>query len=169
MQTPLPTDIQGRSQNLRHLYPDMGAKLGVFWFSHNQNNRSSSGAYVTCIYCGLSMKKNMCKMLHGAWRFWIYLFCMCGWQRDPSTSNLSPMADNAITQGGIQCLGSPLYICALARLFTCTVSSSICTASALHMLFFFNSRCKQARLFSDDQCIVSSLSGRKSLNWPSSL
>ena len=26
------TDIQGRSQNLRHFYPDMGLKLGVFGF-----------------------------------------------------------------------------------------------------------------------------------------
>ena len=42
----LVTDIQGRSQNLRHFYPGMGLKLGVFGFSRNQNNHDLSGAYV---------------------------------------------------------------------------------------------------------------------------
>ena len=38
-----------------------GLKLGVlFFFSHNQNNRGSSGAYFTCIYCSLSVNMNMC-------------------------------------------------------------------------------------------------------------
>ena len=51
-----PTDIQGRSHNLRHFYSGKGLKLGVFRFPRNQNNHGSSGAYVTCIYCGLSVK-----------------------------------------------------------------------------------------------------------------
>ena len=53
-------------------------------------------------------------MLHGAWRSWTHLlcicFCMCC-QQKPKTPNLSPMADDAITWGGIRGLGSPLYIC----------------------------------------------------------
>ena len=49
-------DIHQRSQNLRHLYFGMGLKLVVFGFSRNQNNRGSSGAYVTCIYCSPSVK-----------------------------------------------------------------------------------------------------------------
>ena len=38
------------------------------------------------------------------------VLCVCGWQK-PEDPNLSPMADDTITQGGIQGLGSPLYIC----------------------------------------------------------
>ena len=56
--TDVTTDIQGRSQNLRHFYPGMGLKLGSLGFSRNQNNRGSSGVYVICIYCGLSGKIN---------------------------------------------------------------------------------------------------------------
>ena len=40
------TDIHQRSQNLPHLDPGMGLKLGVFGFSLNQNNCDSSGVYV---------------------------------------------------------------------------------------------------------------------------
>ena len=35
--------------------------------------------------------------------------CVVG--KKPKTPNLSPMADDAITRGGIRGLGSPLYIC----------------------------------------------------------
>ena len=52
------TDKQGRSQNLCHFYPDMGLKFGVFRISCIQYNRGSSGGYVTCIDCGLSVKIN---------------------------------------------------------------------------------------------------------------
>ena len=64
------TDIQERSQNLRHFYPGMGLKLGYSGFSRDQNN---------------------CDNLN--------------------TPNLSPMADDAITRGGVRGLGSLLYIC----------------------------------------------------------
>ena len=40
----MPTDIQGRSQNLRHFYPGMGLKLGSSGFSRNQINRGSTSA-----------------------------------------------------------------------------------------------------------------------------
>ena len=49
------TDIQGRSQNLRHFYSSMGLKVGSLGFSRKQNNRGLLGAYVTCIFCGLSV------------------------------------------------------------------------------------------------------------------
>ena len=69
------TDIQGRSQNLRHFHPSMRLKLGVFkFFSLNQNNCGSSGAYVTCIYCGLSVKMSMHKTPHSAWWSWMHFF-----------------------------------------------------------------------------------------------
>ena len=36
---------------------------------------------------------------------------MCVVGKNSNTPNLSPMADGAITRGGIRRLGSPLYIC----------------------------------------------------------
>ena len=36
----------------------VGSTWGVFGVFRNQNNRGSSGAYVTCIHCGLSVKIN---------------------------------------------------------------------------------------------------------------
>ena len=39
-----------------------------------------------------------------------FVFCMCG-QQKPEDPNLSPMADDAITLGGIQGLESPFYVC----------------------------------------------------------
>ena len=39
--------------------------------------------------------------------------CVVG--KNPKTHNLSPMADEAISQGGIQGLGSLLYICACQK------------------------------------------------------
>ena len=41
--------------------------------------------------------------------------CMVG--KNPKTPKLSPMADNAITPGGIGCLGSLVYICGM--IITC--------------------------------------------------
>ena len=50
---------------------------GLLIFSCNQNNRGSSSAYVTCIYCRWSVKINMCKTPHCMWRSWMHLFCIC--------------------------------------------------------------------------------------------
>ena len=74
--------------NLRHLDFSMGSYWGSSDFSCNQNNRGSSGAYVTCIYCGLSVKINMRKTLHGAQRSCTHLYLfLCMWtaktQRPP--------------------------------------------------------------------------------------
>ena len=53
-------------------------------------------------------------MLHRARRWWTHFvyvcFRVCDWQK-PEYSQFEPMADDAITQGGIQGLGSPLYTC----------------------------------------------------------
>ena len=75
------------------------------------------------MYCGLSMKIKMRKTLHGTRRSWTYFVCVCfhvcAWSAKTWIPlNLSPMADDAITWGGIQGLGSPLYrpICALDTL-----------------------------------------------------
>ena len=86
-------DIHGRSQNLRHLDSGMGLKLGVFGFSRNQNNRSLSSSYVTCIYCGLSVKINTRKMPHDVNRLWVYLFALifaCVVGKNPKTPQFEP-------------------------------------------------------------------------------
>ena len=105
-----PTDIQGRSQNLRHFYPGMGLKLGVLGFSRN---RGSSGVFVICIYCGLSVKINMGKTPHSAQSALMHLFyicfCVCGQRRPPI---LAPWLTTPLHG-----LGSPLYICELSYLF----------------------------------------------------
>ena len=77
------------------------AQIGVFgfFFPRNQNNRGSSGAYVTCIYCGLSMKINTPQTPHGARRSWTHLFCVCGCRCHHKVG-----------------LGSPVYICGLIRI-----------------------------------------------------
>ena len=66
------------------------------------------------MYYGFSVKINMCEMPHGAQRsrthFVCVCFSMCG-RQNPNTPNLSPMADDSITQGSIQGLGSFLYTC----------------------------------------------------------
>ena len=41
----------------------MELRLRYFGYSCDHNNYDSSG--VTCIYCGLSMKVNMCEKSHG--------------------------------------------------------------------------------------------------------
>ena len=58
--------------------------------------------------CGV--KINTRKTPHGAKIGDAFVFaCVVG--KIPKTPNLNPMADKAITRGGIQGLGSSLYIC----------------------------------------------------------
>ena len=107
----LGTDIQGRSQNLRYIYPSIGSNWESSW---NQHNCGSSGVYVTCIYCSLSVKINMRKNRtvtqdHGRICFTFAFVCVIC--RNLKTPNLCPMADNAITRGSIQGLGSLVYVC----------------------------------------------------------
>ena len=77
---------------------------------HNQNNRGSSGTYVTCIYCGLSVKINMCKTPHSLKIVDAFVFA-CVVSKNLKTPNLSLMADDTITRGSMRGLGSPLNIC----------------------------------------------------------
>ena len=96
------TDIQERSQNLLHFYSGMSIKFKSSGFSPNQNSCGLSGAYVTCIYCGLNVKVNICenrRRVHdddGRICFVFVVVCVVG--KNPKTPNLSPMADGAITQ-----------------------------------------------------------------------
>ena len=81
--------------------PGMGLiLLGFSIFSQNQNNCSSSGAYDTCIYCGLSMKINMvkCCTAHKIMDTFVFV-CVVGKNR--KTPNFGSMADNSITRGSI--------------------------------------------------------------------
>ena len=110
-------DINRKSQKLMHLYHSTGLKLVVFRFFLYQNNRGSSGTYVTYIYCGLSIKIKCVK--HCMARKdcgCIGLFLRAWSAKNLKTPNLSPMAEDAITRGGIGGLGSPMYI--YGRLFT---------------------------------------------------
>ena len=86
------------------LIPARGSNCGSLGFSNNQNNRGSSGAYVTC---SLSVKTNTRKTLQ------LFCVCSCMWSANPKTPELSPMADDAIPRGGIGGLGSLVYICGL--------------------------------------------------------
>ena len=74
----------------------------------------SSGAYVTCIYCGLSVKISMHKMLHGAQKSWTHWFCV--------RNRPKPEDPMQLEHHGWRChyIGqqykrpsSPLYICGL--------------------------------------------------------
>ena len=51
----------------------------------------------------------MCVGYNGVIPFCFY-FCVCVVGKNPKTPNLSPMADDTITQGGIGGLGSHVYI-----------------------------------------------------------
>ena len=108
------TDIHHRYQNLRHLDPCMGLNMGVFGFSHNQNNRGSSSACVTCMYCGMNMETNAyktCAAREDREHICFAFACACVVSKNLKTLELSSIADNAITVGGIGCLGSLVYIC----------------------------------------------------------
>ena len=109
------TDIQGRSQNLRHFYPGMGLKLGVFGFPQTQNNRGSSGTCHLHLLWSVSVKINMRKTPHGTLRSWT-LHCLL------FLSQFEPMADDAIIWGGIRGLGSPFVQCISVRSTLCLLT-----------------------------------------------
>ena len=70
-----------------------------------------------CIYCGLNLKINTCETAREDRGSMFDCVCFCVRSRHKSEyPNLSPMADNTNTQGGIGVLGSPFYICDLSRL-----------------------------------------------------
>ena len=140
----IPQTYTGDPRTCDIFIPAWGSNWGSLGFSHNQNNRGLSGVYVTCIYCGLSVK-----MLHGAQRLWTHLYCVCFCVhvgKNQKTPNLSPMADDAITRGDIGGLGSPVYICGLytvqhkdktklPRRPTCGTRNVIYSSSVSHYRF----------------------------------
>ena len=69
----LPTDIDRRSQNLRHLYPDMGLQLGYSGFFNDQNNCDSSGAFVL----QSELEDNTHETPQGSRRSWAHFVCIC--------------------------------------------------------------------------------------------
>ena len=78
-------------------------------FSHDQNNSNSSGAYSAVWAC-----INTREMQHDAQRLWMQFVGECFlehvWLANLNTPNLSPLADDAITRGGIQSLVTPFCI-----------------------------------------------------------
>ena len=105
-----PTDLDRRSQNLRHLYPVMGLQLGVFMFFPNQNKHDSSEAYELQSELEDKHAWNPAQHAKIVDAFVCVCFQACGWQKHKYL-RWSSMADNAITQSGIGVLGSPFYIC----------------------------------------------------------
>ena len=109
--------------------PKSPALLGLNWgslgVSCNQNNHSSSGAYVTCIYCGLNVKINMSKTRHGCIYFAFFcfvlvvffFFCVCGRQK-PEDPKFEPHGWWRLYMGAVYkvwdfpCLSvGPAYFC----------------------------------------------------------
>ena len=122
------TDLDWRFKNQHHFFPAWGSYWGI-WVSCRQKNCDSSDAHVTCINCSLSMKTNVPEMSHGAQeklihvhedhgRILLAFISTCVVCKNSYTSNLSFMADSAITQGGIGGLGSPFQFCDYATNFT---------------------------------------------------
>ena len=91
--------------------PVWGSNWGSSGYFRNQNNLGSSSAYITCIYCGLSVKLNTRKTPHGTRRSWTHLlwvcFCVCGRQKPEYPQFAPPWLHDAITQSGTQDLGFP--------------------------------------------------------------
>ena len=82
---------------------------------YHPNNCSLSGVYDTCMYCKRSVKikqaQNATKCAKIVNVFVLRLL-LCDWSAKPRRPRkLSPRAGNAITRGGIEGLGSLVYIC----------------------------------------------------------
>ena len=96
--------------------------------------------YVTASTAIWAWRKNMCKMPKGeqwSWTHWFSASSACIVGKNPKTPKMSPLADDAIKQGGIGRLGSLVYICDLhtvpgmgwwsSKLLSCTIN--ICMPS----------------------------------------
>ena len=80
--------LHQRSQNLRHLDPGIGMKLGVFGFSRNQNKSDAYDMLPACTAVW-AWRQTCVKMLDGARRLWTHLFCVCGRQK-PEDPQIEP-------------------------------------------------------------------------------
>ena len=100
------TDIDWRSQNLRHLYPCMGFQLGYWGFPAIKIIVIRQ----VRMYCCLTVKINMresCKACKNRVCVLFAFVSACVVSKNLNTPNLSSMADDPITQGGIGGPGSP--------------------------------------------------------------
>ena len=61
------------------------------------------------MYCSLGVNINTRETPHAAQRSWMHFVYVCMVGKNPNTVNCSSTADNAIAQGGIGFLGSPIY------------------------------------------------------------
>ena len=117
----LVTDIHERSQNLRHLEPGMGLKMGVLGFfleikvtvvrqvrmsPHPLRSEPEDKTHLKC---------HMTRKDRG--RIGCAFGFACVVDKNPKTPKLSSMADDAFTWGGIGGLGSLVYICGASRCF----------------------------------------------------
>ena len=113
----LSTDIDQRSQNLRHLILTWGSNWGYSGFPAIKITMINQ----LHMCCSLIMKANTHETPHGAQNSWTHFvcvcFCVCGQKKPPNTPNCSSMADYAITRGRIGVLGSLFYICAFIIFF----------------------------------------------------
>ena len=110
----LATDIHQRYQNLRHLDPCMGLNLGVFGFSHNQNDCGLSSAVLpacTAVWAWRQTRVKCCAVREDRESISVEVASACVVGKNKKTPKLSPMADDAIKRGGIGCLVSLVYIC----------------------------------------------------------
>ena len=74
------------------------------------------------------MKRCTAHENHG--RILLAFVSACVVSKNPKTLNLSPMADDAITWGGIRGLGSPLYICGYNALYIINYPVYLCVVFA---------------------------------------
>ena len=109
-----PQIIQESCQNLHHLYLSMGLILKVSgFFFYNQNNHGSSGAYVTSIYCSLSMKtkhaQNTTQHAKIVDTLSLHLFFV--WLEKLKLPQFEPQGWRCHYAGWYTRSGCPLYIC----------------------------------------------------------
>ena len=83
-------DIHQRLQNLRHLYLDMGLKLGVFGFFLQSKQPWLVRCVCHCISCDLSVKINNTSWHTKIVNALVYrCFCVCGLQK-PEDPQIGP-------------------------------------------------------------------------------
>ena len=89
----IPQIYKGDPRTCAIFIPPWGSNWGSLGFSHNLNNSGLSGAYVTCIFCSMSVKINMRKTPQGTRRARTHLFCVCfctWWSAKPWRPQFEP-------------------------------------------------------------------------------
>ena len=103
------TDVDRRSQNLRHLYSGMGLKLGYLGFSMIKIIMIR----LVRMYCSLSVKIDTRETSNGSQRSWTHFvcicFCVCG-RLKPEFPHLELHGWRRHYTEQYRSLGSPFYI-----------------------------------------------------------